>query len=238
MTGRDAQGEAVAQPVIWMRTLGGTRGPQPSLTLERIAAAAVELADEDGLEAVSTRRLAAKLGVGAASLYRYVTGKLDLYDLMVDRVCAEYELAPTGDWRSDVHLYCVQALGIHRRHPWLGPLMNQVTWGPHLLSALDFLLGALPSASFDLRRRMEILGLVNGMTALVASTIAPAGPESRNPERVAGNAVYLASVAAEPGLPHLSEALRQLAEAPPAPVEPEEVLRTAIDRLLGVPDAS
>src|SRR5437764_8785599 len=64
-----------------------------------IAAAAVAIADREGLDAVSMRRVAARLGTGAASLYRYLESREDLLDLMVDATGAEYVFtAPTGDW--------------------------------------------------------------------------------------------------------------------------------------------
>src|SRR5437763_6011780 len=66
---------------------------------QEIAAAAVAIADREGLDAVSMRRVAARLGTGAASLYRYLESREDLLDLMVDATGAEYVFtAPTGDW--------------------------------------------------------------------------------------------------------------------------------------------
>ncbi len=66
-----------------------SRGPRRGLTLDRITAAAVALADTEGLGAVSMRRLATELGVGTMTLYRYVPGKAELLDLMLDRVHGE-----------------------------------------------------------------------------------------------------------------------------------------------------
>ena len=68
---------------------GPRRRPRTSLTLDRIAAAAVEVADEEGVAAVTMRRLATKLGVAPMAAYRHVSGKDDLWALMVDRVAAE-----------------------------------------------------------------------------------------------------------------------------------------------------
>jgi len=70
--------------VIWDRPERAARGPAPSLSREQITTAAVTLADTQGIEAVSMRALSVELGVGAASLYRYVTRKDELIDLMVD----------------------------------------------------------------------------------------------------------------------------------------------------------
>ena len=64
------------------------RGPNPTVTLDRIIATAIQVADADGLEALSIRRVAESLDVGTMSLYRYVPGKAELFELMFDRVSA------------------------------------------------------------------------------------------------------------------------------------------------------
>jgi AcrR family transcriptional regulator len=70
-----------------------TRGPKPGLTVERIVRAAIEVADAEGLAALSMRRVADQLGVGTMSLYTYVPGKAELIDVMLDAVHAEPEAA-------------------------------------------------------------------------------------------------------------------------------------------------
>ena len=66
-----------------------SRGPKRAYSKEKIAALAIRIADAEGLEAASIRRIAAKLGSGAASLYRYVANKQELFDLMADNVLGE-----------------------------------------------------------------------------------------------------------------------------------------------------
>jgi AcrR family transcriptional regulator len=77
---------SASRGVIWDRPERASRGPAPSLSRDEITAAAVAMADTRGIEAVSMRTLAVQLGVGAASLYRYVDRKDELIDLMVDAV--------------------------------------------------------------------------------------------------------------------------------------------------------
>src|SRR3984885_13282112 len=105
--------------VIWDRPERAARGPAPSLSREEITAAAIVLADTQGIEAVSMRTLAARLDVGAASLYRYVDRKDELIDLMVDAVMGDdLQFEVTGDWRSVLRSF---ARGLHTmtlRHPW------------------------------------------------------------------------------------------------------------------------
>ncbi len=78
--------------LMWEFDLGRrTRGPKPKLSVDAIVDAAVAVADAEGLDAVSMRRIGQELGVGAMSLYRYVPGKEELLDLMLERVNAPVE---------------------------------------------------------------------------------------------------------------------------------------------------
>src|ERR1051325_5560764 len=106
------------EPVIWMRPEQASGGRPAERIRAEITAAAVELADREGLEAVSMRRVASVLGTGAASLYRYVATRDDLLDLMTDSTASEYHLpAPTGDWQADLLAVARQARQIMGRHP-------------------------------------------------------------------------------------------------------------------------
>ncbi|PCG81698.1 TetR family transcriptional regulator [Streptomyces sp. WZ.A104] len=80
--------------LLWGTGERPSRGPKPGLTLDRIVTAAIAVADAEGLSAVSMRRLSTELGTGTMSLYRYVPGKAELLDLMLDRVLGEP--LPTG----------------------------------------------------------------------------------------------------------------------------------------------
>jgi len=113
------------------------RGPRPSLSLDRIVAAAMTVAAADGMGAVSMGRVAAELGVSTMSLYRYVAAKDELLALMVD---AAYEPppppAPGEGWRQSLERWAWAELAVHRRSPWVlrvpikGPptTPNQVAW--------------------------------------------------------------------------------------------------------------
>src|SRR3954453_8973113 len=90
----------------WTRPDFRPRGAHPALGREQIVRAAMEIADAEGLEAISMRRVAAGLGAGTMSLYWYVAGKDELLDLMVDAAFGEFRIPdrPTGDWRADLRL--------------------------------------------------------------------------------------------------------------------------------------
>jgi AcrR family transcriptional regulator len=108
---------------IWTRPQQGSRGPSKAHDHASIAEAAVRIADAEGLEAVSMRRLAAELGAGAASLYRYVANKDELFELMVDSVMAQRSPPrPTGHWRDDMRTLANKLRALFLRHPWLGVL--------------------------------------------------------------------------------------------------------------------
>jgi AcrR family transcriptional regulator len=100
---------------------------------------AVVVADGEGLEAVTMRRLARELGVEAASLYHYVSGKDEILDGLVDVVSAEIELpAPTDDWRAATRRRAHNTRAVLRRHPWAVALMaSRTTPGPATLRVLE-----------------------------------------------------------------------------------------------------
>ncbi|WP_354639037.1 TetR/AcrR family transcriptional regulator C-terminal domain-containing protein [Kitasatospora camelliae] len=123
-------------------------GSDHELTRERIVRAAVEIADAEGIAAVSMRGVAARLGVATMSPYRYVTGKDDLVLLMADAVYGElaYPADPPAGWRARFELGARTLWALHRRHPWLAqissltrplPLPNLLTHAEWALSALD-----------------------------------------------------------------------------------------------------
>src|SRR5579859_3023932 len=88
---------------IWLRPEHSPVGRPAQRSRAEITAAAIAIADREGLDAVSMRRVAAELGTGAASLYRYVDTRDDLVDLMTDAVGGEYLLPePSGDWLADL----------------------------------------------------------------------------------------------------------------------------------------
>ncbi|MFI6082292.1 TetR/AcrR family transcriptional regulator [Streptomyces sp. NPDC051217] len=170
MAGRPAEPE-----VIWSRPERAARGPRPSHTRAEIAAVAVRIADADGMEAVSMRRVAGELGCGTMSLYNYVPRKEDLYELMADLVAGEYDLPerPTGDWRADLTGLAHRARAMMRRHPWMSRLMS-ATYGfsPNAMRFLEFSLWCLDPLDLPYGRKMELVAMVNGIvTTYVANEI-------------------------------------------------------------------
>src|ERR1700735_4486633 len=105
---------------IWLRPERSAVGRPAQWSRAEITQVALRVADAEGLDAVSMRRVAAELGTGAASLYRYVETRDDLLDRMTDAVGSEYERPePDGDWLAGLVAVGEQSRAILRRHPWL-----------------------------------------------------------------------------------------------------------------------
>ncbi|MFI6587218.1 TetR/AcrR family transcriptional regulator [Embleya sp. NPDC050493] len=116
--------------LLWRTGEAPTRGPKQGLTVDRIVHAAIEIADADGLAALSMRAVAERLGVGTMSLYTYVPGKAELLHVMFDTVLGENELPDTSGlgWRTALERHARADHALAQRHPWVVQL-----WGPGLL---------------------------------------------------------------------------------------------------------
>ena len=108
-------------PGVGTVVAGGVREPEPDLGRGRILRAAVRIADAEGLDALSMRRVAAELGTGAMSLYRHVPGKEELLLLMRDAAFGEFPLPPVPPrgWRAQLEVSSRSLWALYRRHPWV-----------------------------------------------------------------------------------------------------------------------
>src|SRR5690349_21612984 len=104
---------------LWERLEQSDTAARPALSTHRIAAAAVGIADADGLDAITMRRLAAELGVAPMAAYRHVSGKEDVLELMVDRVYGEVDIPDGAGWRDTVRAFATGIRALVSRHPWL-----------------------------------------------------------------------------------------------------------------------
>jgi len=152
---------SVSIKLLWHGKEPTTRGPKPGLTLERIVAAAVAIADREGLGALSMRKVAAELDVGTMSLYRYVPGKGELLDLMLDHVYGPTETLERHrgkDWRTVLEFVARGTWKLYLDHPWLLQV-NQARpiLGPNALSGLDFALAALDGLGLTGRDKVAVL---------------------------------------------------------------------------------
>jgi AcrR family transcriptional regulator len=122
------------------------------LTRERVLQTAVDLADRDGLDAVTMRRLGGELGFEAMSLYKHVANKEAVLDGMVEVVIAEIDLPATAaDWKEAMRRRAVSARDVLRRHSWaIGLLESRRLTSPTTMRYQDAILGALRSAGFSI----------------------------------------------------------------------------------------
>jgi AcrR family transcriptional regulator len=145
------------------------------LSRDRILDAAVALADRDGIEAVSMRRLGQELGVEAMSLYKHVEGKDDVLSGIADRIAADFQLPdPDRPWRVAIRDCAIAAHAVLLRHPWAGPLLESMpTPGPARLAYLDAVVGVLRRAGFSLPEVAHAFGALDshlyGFTMQVVS---------------------------------------------------------------------
>ncbi|MEV6523215.1 TetR/AcrR family transcriptional regulator C-terminal domain-containing protein [Longispora sp. NPDC051575] len=152
--------------LLWGEQGQPTRGPKPSLTPARIAEAAVAVADAEGLDAVSMAKVATSFGVSGMALYRYVPGKDELVDLMVEVVLAERpDLTDAGpDWRPRITAWARAISAIYQAHPWLvkaTTLRRHVT-GPRQFGWMDTALAALELTGLSYAQQHQAFLLVIG----------------------------------------------------------------------------
>jgi len=145
------------------KTAGGGSSPRPALDRTRVVQAAIRLADEGGLAALSMRQLAARLGVVPMALYKHVADKEDLVAGMIDEVVASYPSPPAGlSWREAVRFRVLAARKALTRHPWMRPAIESATRRtPTVLAYLDATAGDFVGGgvSYDLAHyAMHALG--------------------------------------------------------------------------------
>ena len=158
--------------VLWGVGVRAARGPQQALHLDRIVAAAIEIADRDGLAALSMARLAEQLGSAPMSLYRHVANKDELLVFMQDAAPGPPPELPAG-WRAGLAVWARALRGVYYAHPWI----LQVTAGrpplePGQLAWLDRGLAALQGTGLTVYQRfdavMAVLNYVRGDAHVMA----------------------------------------------------------------------
>src|SRR3954464_6014505 len=140
-------------------------GPRSVLDVHRIVAAALTVADTEGLAALWVRRVAAELGVAAMTLYSHVPGKGELVDLMLDTVLGELypDGPPTGNWRTRLEAVARANWDLFLRHPWAAHLATgRPPLGPHLMRKYEHELRAVDGLGLSDVQMDLLVTLVNG----------------------------------------------------------------------------
>lgn len=155
------------------------RGPKPKLTLAQITQAAIAIADAEGIEVLSMRRVGDQLGVTAMSLYSYVPGKAELLDLMLDTVSGEYTEASQGTWRERLEHIARQNWAMYQRHPWLLQVaIARPVLGPHTIAKYDHELRSVEGIGLsDVDMDLVVTAIGNYVHGAVRFAIAAAQAE-------------------------------------------------------------
>lgn len=139
--------------LLWRRELGetpGSRGPKQRVSVDEVIAAAIEIADAEGLAALSMRKVAERLGLGAMSIYTYVPGRSELIGLMVDEVAGDLPLEPHAQQLRDRMTQIARlTYEEYHRHRWLLQVENSRPWiGPHCAARYEWQVSALDGVGF------------------------------------------------------------------------------------------
>ena len=220
--------------LIWLRPERSTRGPAPTHSRAAIAAAAIALADAEGMAGVSMRKIAAALGAGTMSLYNYVPKKEQLFDLMLDAVAGEVRLpdAPSGDPRADLKEFARQHLAAMRRHPWVPALLlTRTTIGPNSLRHIEYFLAVVADIDESGTAKMELFAMLNSSVSLFAQWEANQRATGGTERWQAELGAYLGAAVAGGGFPHLAAAF---ASGGDPGVDEESLFERGIDRTVSV----
>jgi len=162
--GPDFTGLPADIAVLWRRPALGRRGPRPGLSLERIADAAIALADAEGIEAVSMARLAESLGFTTMSLYRYVSSKDEVLMLMSDRVSGRPPAVgpEVGDWRARLEVLLALMQTVVGAHPWMSRAAGLLfAIGPNRLEWMEALTAALEDTGLTEGDKLQAVGVLS-----------------------------------------------------------------------------
>jgi AcrR family transcriptional regulator len=223
--------QAGTMELLWGPRPQPTRGPKPALSIDRIAQAAIAVADAEGLAAVSMQRVAAELGVTKMALYRYVPGKADLIALMVDTAGDPPPLldGEADGWRAQLGHWARRLLALYQRHPWL----LEATVGPRIMGPNEFgwleqAVAALDGTGLDGGEQMDAVVVILGHVRTIAQqSQAPPGPPQDQPEQQFGTVIAELLAAHGDRYPAVATALASASR----PGSPDRALEFGLERI-------
>ncbi|TLS46338.1 TetR/AcrR family transcriptional regulator [Streptomyces montanus] len=198
---------------VWTRPQG--RREQPALSQEQIVSEAVRLLDAEGIDALSMRKLGARLDAGATSLYRHVANKDELIELVVDEIYGEIEVPAaddTGaDWREAAAHFAHSLRAAILRHPWIASALGELGLshlGPNMMRLSEDMLTLFSRAGFPLDEADQavrtLFAYVTGMTTSEAAWLTTVA-RSGQTEQDWLDRLWPAAEEAVQGHPHLRE---------------------------------
>jgi AcrR family transcriptional regulator len=185
------------------------------------------LADSGGLAAASMRAVAGVLGATPGGLYRYVSSRDQLLDLMVDTALAELRLGgdPGLSWLDDLVALANDQLAVYRRHQWLLDVRSRGgDLGPHATDYFEYCLRIMAPLDCGTATKMEAIAMITGVVSLFARS-APTQGQRTSPAGLFG-------VASEQAHPHLIAALTESTPAAPRPDLFDRIIRSVLSDLL------
>ncbi|MEO3868300.1 TetR/AcrR family transcriptional regulator [Nonomuraea sp. B12E4] len=194
--------------LLWEQRTAPKRGPKPTLSLDAIAAAGVEIADAGGLAAVTMQQVAERLDVTKMALYRYVPGKVELVALMTDLAIGEPPRpdATTTGWRPKLDAWARQMFDRFLAHPWaLETTVGHRAIGPNELGWMEAATAALTGTGLAGPEILDTAATLTGHVRLIAQQVAAA--PSGAPEQVLGETVGGLLAGREDRFPTLTAAM-------------------------------
>lgn len=155
--------EAASFELLWHGRGPVTRGPKPAFDLGDVVAAGADIADHDGLPALTMAAVAERLGLTPMALYRYVPSKGALVDLVADSVLTRPPRPSRSSWRADIVAWVRAHLALVRRHPWIFDIIStRACAGPNWARWLDAGLQCLEGLPLSASEKLAMLLLVDG----------------------------------------------------------------------------
>jgi hypothetical protein len=189
------------------------------LTRERIVAAGMAIADQDGLARVSIRRIAAQLDSSPMSLYHYVPSKRDLLNLMLDATNVDFgwPVKTLTHWRGVLGHFAWESRRCLKQHPWVNQLRaSEPEYGPESIRILEWLLTSLSKVGLDVSTAIRVIGVlfvfVNGFVAAESSRSSKRKSEARRPSVKHPN--FAKAILATGDYPHVNRFIEMTAEIP------------------------
>lgn len=216
------------------------RGPERRLSLDAVVAAATRLADQEGLDAVTMRRLAQVLEVAAMTLYTYIPGRAELLDLMLDAVYAEMPRTDTSGqpWRARLTAVAAENRALFDAHPWAAHVSTlRPPLGPGLMAKYEHELAALDGLGLDdvvLDDSLtHLLSFVQAAARAIADAASARQDSAMDDEQWwAANAPLLARVLDERAYPRATRIGTAAGTARGSAHDPDHAYRFGLQRVL------
>jgi AcrR family transcriptional regulator len=211
-------------PVIWARLSGQGRGPVRTLDYRAITTAAIALADEDGVDAVSMRKVAGRMDHSPMSLYRHVGNKDDLTGI------------PSGSWRADVARLAREMRRLHHAHPWIARFGHRPSLGPNARRFLEAGLACVDGLGLDIDGMLDLLSTAVAFTrGFVAQELGEVEAQRRTGLDFAGyqrhTGPFITQLLQEGRLPYLRRLILEAEDLPDPDVVFERRLAMVLDGL-------